>query len=103
METVDWNKVNELTSDVTAKGHLEYSYDHLKLVNQPMDVFIKHLFFLLKLNLPIYNNTGFNNCISLELKGNMLDEEDVFRQISKLGFRIVKGVKRLQVIKLSDK
>jgi len=103
VETGDWDKVNSLASNATDKEHFEYSYDHLKLVNQPIDVFIKHLSFLLKLNLPIYNDTGFNNRINLELKGNMLDEEDILRQVSKLGFRIVKAAKRLQAIKLSDK
>ncbi|SDF75894.1 TlpA family protein disulfide reductase [Chitinophaga filiformis] len=102
LEIGDRKKFDNLIAEKGSIDSINFTYDNMLLSNRPIDELVKHLSFLLKLDLPIFNNTGMNVNINIDLKANMVDEKDIERQLEKFGLRIVTGTKELESIRLSD-
>ncbi|GAA3929370.1 redoxin domain-containing protein [Chitinophaga oryziterrae] len=98
----DSAKVRALISKNKNPALKKTTYDHLHLVNFPIGDFIKHLTVRMHLDIPVINSTGMSGPIDIDFKANLLDPDDIQKNLEVYGFKLVKTTKDMEVIVLSD-
>jgi len=102
LETEDKKKVDKHISDSNLTPDIINDYDHILFINQKMDIICGVLTNALHLDYPLINDAGIDNNLTLNIKANMFNLEEVYRALSKLGFKITKTMVEMQTIVLTD-
>jgi thiol-disulfide isomerase/thioredoxin len=102
MELTDTVKANGLIAKASEVTATNGNYDHREFVNYPFEEFRNVLSAMMHIKIPVINNTGISNNITINIQANMTDINDVLSKLPNYGLKMVKGVKKMDVIVLSE-
>ncbi|MEQ8469681.1 MAG: redoxin domain-containing protein [Marinoscillum sp.] len=89
------------TREQTAELIVEQEY--CKMVNQPIEVFLRQIAYQNhQLGMPVINTTGYNGNIDLEISGSLDNLEKVNQSIQKYGLQFVEQDHEIEVVVLKE-
>lgn len=99
---VDAERVEKLKSKTT-NFKSSSSYDGKSFRHVSIDQFSKHLAGWLHLKIPVICRTNNDDIIDIDFKANMLDPDEIVKNLAKYGFKLEKGLKEMDVIVIKNR